>query len=101
ISHDLAIVEHLSHRVAVMYLGVIVEIGSKRDIFTRPRHPYTRALLDAVPVPDPSVKGTKMPLKGELPSPINLPSGCRFASRCPLVFDKCRVVVPELRPSTP
>jgi peptide/nickel transport system ATP-binding protein len=97
ISHDLAIVEHMTHRVAVMYLGKIVEIAPRDRIFAAPGHPYTRALLSAVPVPDPSARRTPMILKGDVPSPINPPSGCRFHTRCPYVFDRCRSEQPELR----
>jgi peptide/nickel transport system ATP-binding protein len=97
ISHDLAIVEHMTHRVAVMYLGKIVEIAPRALIFAEPRHPYTRALLSAVPVPDPTVRRKAMILKGDVPSPINPPSGCRFHTRCPYVFDRCRTEEPQLR----
>ncbi|MGE0093089.1 MAG: ABC transporter ATP-binding protein [Alphaproteobacteria bacterium] len=97
ISHDLAIVEHMTHRVAVMYLGVIVEIGTKADIFLRPKHPYTAALLSSVLVPDPKMRKSRIALKGEIPSPIDLPKGCRFSSRCPLAFDRCYSEEPALR----
>ena len=97
ISHDLAIVEHMTHRVAVMYLGRIVEVASERQIFAAPRHPYTKALLSAVPVPEPGAAKSPIILKGDVPSPVNPPAGCRFHTRCPLVFDRCRVEEPELR----
>jgi peptide/nickel transport system ATP-binding protein len=97
ISHDLAIVEHMTHRVAVMYLGKIVEMAPRQQIFAAPRHPYTRALLSAVPVPEPGAIRNPIILKGDVPSPINPPSGCRFHTRCPYVFDRCRTEEPELR----
>ena len=98
ISHDLAIVEHLTHRVAVMYLGKIVELADRQTLFARSHHPYTRALLSAVPVPDPTAKRQRIILTGDVPSPINPPTGCRFHTRCPFAFDRCRAEEPKLRP---
>jgi oligopeptide/dipeptide ABC transporter ATP-binding protein len=101
ISHNLAVVEHISHRIAVMYLGRIVEYTDKTTLFTRPLHPYTESLLLAVPVPDPRVKRQKRLLQGDVPSPINPPSGCHFHTRCPYAVDRCRVEPPALREVKP
>jgi oligopeptide/dipeptide ABC transporter ATP-binding protein len=97
ISHDLAVVEHVSHRIAVMYVGKLVEITDTKTLFKNPLHPYTEALLSAVPVPDPRVVKEKIILKGDVASPINPPSGCRFHTRCPYVMDRCRSEDPALQ----
>ena len=101
IAHDLAVVEHISHRVAVMYLGRIVEYADKATLFTDPRHPYTEALLAAVPVPNPRIARKKLLLPGDVPSPVNPPPGCSFHTRCPYAEARCRIERPLLREVAP
>jgi len=96
ITHDLAVAKYISDKIAIMYLGKIIELGEKAEIFSNPLHPYTQALLSAIPVPDPERKRKATELKGEVPSAINIPSGCRFHPRCPKAFSKCPIEEPFL-----
>src|SRR5258708_4721905 len=98
ISHAIPVIEHISTRIGVMYVGKLVEVGTNQQICVNPKHPYTQALLSAVPVPDPAAKKHRIVLKGDVPTPINPPSGCRFHPRCPIAVDRCSKEEPLLRP---
>ena len=97
ISHDLSVVKHVSDRIAVMYLGNLVELAECEELYRNPKHPYTQALLSSIPIPDPDVKIDRIPLEGDLPSPMNPPSGCRFHTRCKYATEKCSRERPEFK----
>lgn len=97
ISHDLSVVNHIAHRVCVMYLGSIIEIATKEELYLHSQHPYTKALMSAVPIQDPTIKKNRIILKGDIPSPTNPPSGCKFHTRCPYCKEICKIEVPVLK----
>ena len=101
IAHDLSVVRHIADRVAVMYLGIVVEEGNTASVFTNPVHPYTEALLSAIPIPDPTSRKKRIVLQGDLPSPLNPPNGCPFVTRCPVAEESCKDALPPLVEASP
>ena len=101
VAHNLSVVEHISDRVGVMYLGKLVEVTTREELYKNPQHPYTQALLSAIPMPNPRLRKQRIILKGDVPSPVNPPNGCRFHPRCPIAVERCKQEEPELEEKSP